>query len=249
MFMEEIVDHHSMKVKGFKKSIKKKYNLNCTNSQMYRAKEKAEEAVKGSYAKMFARLRDYCATLLQKNPSSVAFLVTEKSQLCKSPIFKRMFVMFTTQKKDFVNTCKPVIGLDACHLKMVMGGQLMFVICKDANNQMFPITMALVESECKDSWGWFLDSLTDAIGTPLERGWVFLSDRQKGLIDFIKNMYSELSIDFTLGIFQMSCICNEWKMTGIPCVHACVGLVQDNKNPYAYVDNCYSVKTYKKAYS
>ena len=88
---------------------------------MYKAKEKAEEAVKGSCAKQYAKLRDYCATLLQRNPGLVAFIVTKKSQLCKSPIFKRMFVIFTAQKEGFVNACRPVIGLDACHLKGIMG--------------------------------------------------------------------------------------------------------------------------------
>ena len=50
---------------------------------------------------------------------------------------------------------------------------------RDAINQMYPLAMALVESECKDSRGWFLDLLTDHIGLPSERGWVFISDRQK----------------------------------------------------------------------
>ncbi|XP_071911635.1 uncharacterized protein [Coffea arabica] len=134
MFMEEIADHLCMKVKGYKKSIKKKYNLNCTNSQMYRAKENAEEVVKGSCAKQYARLRNYCAILLQKNPGSMAFIIIEKSQLCKSPIFKRMFVMFTAQKEGFVNACRAVnvIGLDACHLKGIIGGQLISAIGRDA---------------------------------------------------------------------------------------------------------------------
>ena len=45
----------------------------------------------------------------------------------------------------------------------------MAAIGRDSNNQMFSITMALVESECKDSQSWFLDTLTNEIGTPFER--------------------------------------------------------------------------------
>lgn len=37
-------------------------------------------------------------------------------------------------------------------------------------------------------------------------------------------------------------------MTGIPCVHACASLVQNEKDPYGYVDHYYSVDAYKKAY-
>ena len=61
-----------------------------------------------------------------------------------------------------------MIGLDAYHIKSTMGGQLMAAVGRDANNQMYPLAMALVESECKDSRGWFLDLLTDHIGLPSE---------------------------------------------------------------------------------
>lgn len=57
-----------------------------------------------------------------------------------------------------------------------------------------------------------------------------------------------MSGTFAVNAIQKSCSCNEWDMTGIPCVHACAGLLQDNKNPYTYVDNYYSVEAYKKAY-
>ncbi|KAL3510300.1 hypothetical protein ACH5RR_029701 [Cinchona calisaya] len=55
----------------------------------------------------------------------------------------------------------------------------MAAVGRDANNQMYPIAIVLVESEWKDSWAWFLEILTNANGTPFERGWIFLSNRQK----------------------------------------------------------------------
>lgn len=408
VFLNEIVDHPELKPKGFKKDIKKKFKVNCTNSQVYRAKNMANESVKGQHRGQYERLRDYCATLLQRNPGSLAFVVSEKHHVHRNPIFKRMFVQFAAQKIGFLNACRPVIGLDACHLKGVMGGQLMSAIGRDANNQMFPIAIALMESECKDSWGWFLDTLSDAIGSPLEKGWIFLSDRQKGLVECIDNKYPgmehrfclrhmyanfklkfkdkqlrdilwaagrayvpqkfenkmrELQLvspeahawlraipanlwarhtfsprskcdllsnnicesfiqyikdareepvltmfeaiqrqimcrfqekrdwiqkvktnicpricqkleerkkqmacfdalvctrevyevtrvagTFAVNTIQRNCSCFEWNMTGIPCVHACASLVQNEKDPYGYVDHCYSVDAYKKAY-
>jgi hypothetical protein len=44
---------------------------------------------------------------------------------------------------------------------------------------MFPIAYAAVETECGDLWTWFMTSLLDCIGPIEERGWVFMSDRQK----------------------------------------------------------------------
>ena len=87
--------------------------------------------------------------------------------------------MFEAQKKGFILGCRPIIGLDACHLKGPYGGQLMHAMGRDGNNQMYPLAIAVVEFECKSSWTWFLDNLLDVIGRPEEMGWTFISDRQK----------------------------------------------------------------------
>lgn len=77
-----------------------------------------------------------------------------------------MFVMFSAQQDGFIQGCRPVIGLDACHLKGKFGGHLMHAVGRDANNQMYPLAIACVESECKDSWSWFLETLIMHIRTP-----------------------------------------------------------------------------------
>ncbi|KAI8560054.1 hypothetical protein RHMOL_Rhmol04G0225200 [Rhododendron molle] len=46
-----------------------------------------------------------------------------------------------------------------------------------------PDWKAVVEFELKDSWTWFLELLTDVIGKPEDKGWIFISDRQKGLTE------------------------------------------------------------------
>ncbi|KAL3509441.1 hypothetical protein ACH5RR_028842 [Cinchona calisaya] len=44
-----------------------------------------------------------------------------------------------------------LIGLDACHLKGPYGEQMICAISRDGNKQMYPLAMAVVEAECKDS--------------------------------------------------------------------------------------------------
>lgn len=90
--------------------------------------------------------------------------------------------MFDAQAKGFVGNCRPIIGLDCCFLKGPFGGQLMHAVGRDGNNQQYPLAMAVVESELKDSWIWFLELLTDVIGTPADKEWVFISDRQKASV-------------------------------------------------------------------
>ncbi|XP_043705497.1 uncharacterized protein LOC122655361 [Telopea speciosissima] len=83
--------------------------------------------------------------------------------------------------------CRPFIGLDGCHLKGVYGGVLISAIAIDGNNGMFPLAYGVVETECKDSWLFFLHHLLGCIGivTPVWEPLTFMTDKQKGLIEAI----------------------------------------------------------------
>ncbi|KAL0322330.1 UNVERIFIED_CONTAM: hypothetical protein Scaly_2529400 [Sesamum calycinum] len=45
-----------------------------------------------------------------------------------------------------------------------------------------------------------------------------------------------------------TCSC-QWELTGIPCVHAVRAIVSCGRIPEDYVHNCYSIETFRKAYS
>ncbi|CAL0318243.1 unnamed protein product [Lupinus luteus] len=74
-----------------------------------------------------------------------------------------------------------MIGLDGCFLKRYYGGQLLSAVGQDANNQFYVIAYAVVDSETKDNWKWFLALLEQALGSQELYGWNFISDQQKGL--------------------------------------------------------------------
>ena len=59
------------------------------------------------------------------------------------------------------------------------GGQLLCAVGRDGNENMFPISIAVVDIECKSSWLWFLGLLFEDFGFIEEIGWVFMSDKQK----------------------------------------------------------------------
>lgn len=120
-----------------------------------------------------------CRMIRNKNPGSCAKLKVDRPWPERNPIFQRMFVLFDAQAKGFVSNCRPIIGLDACFLKGPYGGQLMHVVGKDGNNQMYPIAMAAVEL------------LTDVIRTPRDKGWIFISDRQKASVVVLFNLLSK----------------------------------------------------------
>ena len=89
-------------------------------------------------------------------------------------VFERMYVCLDACKREFLAGCRPLIGIDGCHLKWTTGGQLLVAIWKDGNDNIFPIAYAIVEIENKCSWNWFLECLLDDIGHVDKNGWVFI---------------------------------------------------------------------------
>ena len=81
--------------------------------------------------------------------------------------------------RGFHNGIRPIISLDGCHLKGVYGGQLLSAVRRDGNDNLFPIAMAVVEAETKDSWTWFLMELTEGIKAQEKMKSSWISDRQK----------------------------------------------------------------------
>ncbi|KAL0325076.1 UNVERIFIED_CONTAM: hypothetical protein Sradi_5076900 [Sesamum radiatum] len=177
--------------------------------------------------------------------------------------------------KGFFEGCRPIIGLDACFLKGPFGGQLMAAIGRDGNNQMFPLAMAVVECECKESWTWFLDMLLSAFGNVDLMRCTFISDRQKDLIDsfqavmpYTKHRFCIKALEFEPflaadGIWEVTlrslswlvnlqnktCSYREWDLTGIPCSHATCAILAKHKEIEEHVDPYYSVENFKIAYS
>ena len=55
--------------------------------------------------------------------------------------------------------CRLVISIDATHLYGKYKGKLLIAMATDANNEVYPLAFAVVESESKETWGWFLACL------------------------------------------------------------------------------------------
>ena len=110
---------------------------------------------------------------------SRVILQTKMADETSQPKFKRIYVRFNAQKVGFLSECKSFIGLDGCHIKHRFGGQILSATTKDANDNIFPVAMAIVEKENRESWIWFLEIFADDIGRLEELQLVFISDRQK----------------------------------------------------------------------
>ncbi|KAI5324659.1 hypothetical protein L3X38_033732 [Prunus dulcis] len=99
-----------------------------------------------------------------------------------------MYVCFTGCRQGFLDGCRPIMGVDGCHVKGSYLGQILTAVGMDGNNGSFPIAYAVFEIKSKQSWIWFLRLLIEDLKITNGLSYVFISDKQKGLIPAIKTL-------------------------------------------------------------
>ncbi|XP_042520010.1 uncharacterized protein LOC122093683 [Macadamia integrifolia] len=130
----------------------------------------------------------------QTNPGSLFKLqFISRNNVSVNPVFKQCFICYEACEVGFVNGCRPFIGLDGCHLKGKYEGILLSAVSIDENNGLFPLAFVVVESECKDSWWWFLNNLYIAFHSSLDGigCLTFISDKQKGLTEVVREVFPD----------------------------------------------------------
>jgi hypothetical protein len=158
--------------------IKGKWNVDVSKMQVYRARKRAAKSIQGSHKEQYQKIWDYCETLKETNVGTTTLLDVERPCLDVAATFQRLYVCLAATKTGFKKRSRPLIGLDGCFLKGSYKGHLLSAVSRDANDNMYPICVAVVESECKASWSWFLSTLLKDI-REVAGGWTFIFDRQK----------------------------------------------------------------------
>ncbi|KAG8364885.1 hypothetical protein BUALT_Bualt18G0045100 [Buddleja alternifolia] len=78
---------------------------------------------------------------------------------------------------------------DGCHLKGPHQGVLLTAVAVDPNNNIYPISYAMVMKESGDTWDWFLTLLKVDLNILDEQKYTFMSDKQKGLIKAFSEVF------------------------------------------------------------
>ena len=117
--------------------------------------------------------------VLETNLGSIAKIQYERPDIAMYPTLKRFFLCFDAMKKGFINGCRPFLRIDGCHLKGPFGGILLVAISLDGNNGLFPVAIAIIEVECKDSWLFFSYHLDAALVSMIDKPLCIMSNQQK----------------------------------------------------------------------
>ncbi|CAI9094828.1 OLC1v1030628C1 [Oldenlandia corymbosa var. corymbosa] len=57
------------------------------------------------------------------------------------------------------------------------------------------------------------------------------------------------NVNYVVNLNGKTCTCGSFQLYGIYCPHACSAILNAKKNPELYMDDCYTKKTYLKAYA
>ena len=93
-----------------------------------------------------------------------------------------------------INACRSIqkfVALDACHTKSKYPMMLMIAVGIDANDNAIPLSWALVPTENEEWWTWFCEFLKDTFNEFLQEGYVFMSDRDKGLVGAVCTVFPQ----------------------------------------------------------
>ncbi|XP_062080555.1 uncharacterized protein LOC133785323 [Humulus lupulus] len=130
----------------------------------------------------------YAEEIKWTNKDSIVEFLTEVGENGK-PRFKRMYICYAGLKESFNKHCRPVIGLDVCHIKGIDLGNFLTAVIIDGNNQMYPIAFVVVEIENKDSWRWFVNLLKVDLKIENSNHWSSITDKKKGLEQALKGFW------------------------------------------------------------
>ena len=181
--LKKVKRQPDIKLKDIQDAVHKKYIVNISVGKASRARKRAQDCVNGAYIQQYNQLWKYCEELRRCNPSSTMLievhyfneggLVAKMGLTVVVPYIERLYICLEGCKRGFLAGCRPIIGLDACHLKTKTGGQLVSAIGRNPNDECFPFAFAVVEVERKDSWIRFLNLLLADIGDG--KRWSFIS--------------------------------------------------------------------------
>lgn len=196
-YLDRIRNNPTWPVKSLALTIEKEWTCKVSWTRVYRGKKKAMEVILGTATEQFKLLYAYAEEIMNCNPGTR--VIIKAKPVVGNPNqnkFKRLYICWGALKDGLLEGCRPVIGLDGCHLKGPHGGVLLTAVGIDANNCIYPFAYAVVEKEKRKTWQWFLELIGEDLDIVNTFGWTFMSDKQKGLIEAVSDLFPNASHRF-----------------------------------------------------
>ncbi|XP_023761534.1 uncharacterized protein LOC111909973 [Lactuca sativa] len=172
--------------------VSKLFNINVSVGQCRNVKRFALCEIEGDLKDHYSKLWDYGAEIKRANPGSHVEVYVQP-QNNSTVVFERFYVSFKGVIDGWLDGCRKVIGIDGCFLKGICKGELLSVVGRDGNNNIYPIAWAVVNVENKNTWKWLLENLMEDIDEGGNgNGITLMSDGHKGIMEAVKERCPEV---------------------------------------------------------
>ncbi|CAI9265013.1 unnamed protein product [Lactuca saligna] len=189
--MDQIEANPGLPVRALQEQLQSTYGVSISEEKAFRAKALATKNVAGDYVKQYAALRDYVLELQKTNEGTTVKIDVVSEPVVSSPTrqFRRIYVCLGPLKKGFKAGLREFLGLDGAFMKGPFPGQILSAVGVDSNNGTYPLAYVVAESENTSSWKWFLQCLAEDLDLYSNSNFTFISDRQKGLLPAIEQLF------------------------------------------------------------
>ncbi|KAL5576621.1 hypothetical protein UlMin_018320 [Ulmus minor] len=151
--------------------MKRKFGVDISYSVAWRGREYVYENLRlGTPEQSYSLLPGYLHMLRETNPDK----------------FKYLFIAFDASIKGF-QYCRPVVSIDATHMKGKYRGVLVMAVCHNANQQIFMLAFGIGDSENDTAWTWFLRRINDVFGERPSH--VLVSDRHRSINNAVNEVF------------------------------------------------------------
>ncbi|XP_021746178.1 uncharacterized protein LOC110712061 [Chenopodium quinoa] len=186
-FLEVFKNRPHWPAKEIVDCIKRAFKVIVNRMFAYRVKYAAHTLLHGSMHDHYEKVGAYLASLQTSSPGSTYELVSVQ-QKKGPPVFQRFFMCFEGLSKGWIDGCRKVLAVDASFLKTFLGGQLLYAVGRDANDQMFPVAWAVAEGENNLSWEWFFVHLQKVLELGDGEGVAVLSDEHQAIVNALSSV-------------------------------------------------------------
>nr|KAJ0190736.1 hypothetical protein LSAT_V11C800440920 [Lactuca sativa] len=198
--LDMVESNPTVPLRSIQEQVQKRLQVGVSIHKVQRAKATSTKKVSGDYTKQYEVLRDYLMELQATNVGTTVKLevVNESNSTRETRQFKRVYICLGALKKGFKAGLRDIMGLDSAFMKGPFPGQVLTAVGLDSNNGIYPLAYAIVETENMSSWKWFLECLGDDLELYSNSNFTFMSDRQKGLLPAIAQLYPQAEHRFCL---------------------------------------------------
>ncbi|CAL2229754.1 unnamed protein product [Prunus armeniaca] len=141
------------------RDVKHNFGLRIHYSKAWKARELALLSIRGSAEEAYYILPAYCYELERMNPGTKTHIQTDENNH-----FVYLFMAVGACIRGFCSSMRPVIAVDATHLKSKYKGVMFVANAFDGNRNIYPPAFGIRDLETDASWHWFFTKLHEAIG-------------------------------------------------------------------------------------